>query len=49
MCVCVCVCLCVCVCVCVFDFVSNENNTYVGLTTTILSRRLTMPLNDSGS
>ena len=29
------------------DCVSNENNTYVGLTTTTLSERLTMPLNDS--
>ena len=27
--------------------VSKENNTYVGLTTTTLSRRLTMHLNDS--
>ena len=31
------------------DYVSNENKTYVGLTTTTLSRRLTMHLNDSSS
>ena len=31
------------------DCVSNENNTYVGLTTTTLSRQLTMHLNDSSS
>ena len=31
------------------DSVSNENNTYVGLTITTLSRRLTMHLNDSSS
>ena len=31
------------------DWVSNENNTYVGLTTTTLSRRLTMHLYDSSS
>ena len=31
------------------DSVSKENNTYVGLTTTTLSRRLTMHLNDSSS
>ena len=31
------------------DFVSNENNIYVGLTTTTLSRQLTMPFNDSSS
>ena len=29
------------------DCVSKENNAYVGLTTTTLSRRLTMHLNDS--
>ena len=29
------------------DCVSKENNVYVGLTTTTLSRRLTMHLNDS--
>ena len=29
------------------DCVSKENNTYVGFTTTILSRRLTVNLNDS--
>ena len=47
-------CVCVCVCVCVFkcplgDCVSKENSAYVGLTTTTLSRRLTMHLNDSSS
>ena len=31
------------------DCVSNENNAYVGLTPTTLSRRLTMHLNDSSS
>ena len=31
------------------DCVSKENNTYVGLATTTLSRRLTMHLNDSSS
>ena len=31
------------------DCVSKENNTYVGCTTTTLSRRLTMHLNDSSS
>ena len=31
------------------ECVSKENNTYVGLTTTTLSRRLTMHLNDSSS
>ena len=31
------------------DCVSKENNTYIGLTTTTLSRRLTMHLNDSSS
>ena len=31
------------------DCVSNENNTYVGLTTTTLSRKFTMHLNDSSS
>ena len=31
------------------DCVSKENNAYVGLTTTTLSRRLTMHLNDSSS
>ena len=31
------------------DYVSNENNTYVGLTTTTLSRRLTVQLNESSS
>ena len=31
------------------DCVSKENNTYVGLTTTALSRRLTVHLNDSSS
>ena len=40
--------------VCVFkcplgDCVCNKNNTYVGLTTTTLSRRLKMHLNDSSS
>ena len=29
------------------DGVSNKDNTYVGLTTTTLSRHLTIPLNDS--
>ena len=31
------------------DCVANENNTYVGLTATTLSRRFTMHLNDSSS
>ena len=31
------------------DGVSKENNTYVGLATTSLSRRLTMHFNDSSS
>ena len=31
------------------DCVSKENNAYVGLTVTTLSRRLTMHLNDSSS
>ena len=31
------------------DYVSKENSVYVGLTTTTLSRRLTMHLNDSSS
>ena len=31
------------------DCVSNENNIYVGLTTTTLSRQFTMHLNDSSS
>ena len=31
------------------DCVSNENNTYVGLTTTTLSRHLTVYRNDSRS
>ena len=31
------------------DCVSNENNAYIGLTTMILSRHLTMYLNDSSS
>ena len=31
------------------DCLSKENNTYVGLTTTTLSRWLTMHLNDSSS
>ena len=33
----------------VFLTVSNENNTYVGLTATTLSRWFTMHLNDSSS
>ena len=32
-----------------WETVANENNTYVDLTTTTLSRRLTMHLNDSSS
>ena len=32
-----------------WETVSKEKNTYVGLTTTTLSRRLTMHLNDSSS
>ena len=54
MCVCVCVCVLNILSIYVYmfkchlgDCVSYENNTYVGLTTTTLSRRLTMHLNNS--
>ena len=56
----ICVCVCVCVCMyrtnviymfkCLLgDCVSKENSAYVGLTTTTLSKQLTMHFNDSSS